>query len=283
MQTQTKLEITPIASALGAEIKGANLADDHAPELIQDIRQALLDNCVIFFRDQELTPDQLVRFAKKFGSLDEHDFIHGMPDYPEVLRLVKEADEGGYNFGGGWHTDVSYMEKPSLGSLLYAVDIPLIGGDTLFANQYLAYETLTDAMKEMLDGLNCIHSALGIFDPKGVARDHFKNMNMNPNNKAEEEVAHPVVRTHPETGRKSLYVNVNFCKRLQGMTNEESQPILKFLFEHGRREIFTCRFQWKKGSVAFWDNRCVQHHALNDYQGHRREMYRVTISGDRPI
>ena len=256
MLVNSQLEITPIASALGAEIKGVNLADDHSPELIQDIRQALLDNCVIFFRDQELTPDQLVRFAKKFGALDEHDFIHGMPDYPEVLLLVKEADEGGYNFGGGWHTDVSYMENPSLGSVLYAADIPPIGGDTLFANQYLAFETLTDAMKEMLDGLKCIHSALGIFDPKGVARDHFKNMDMNPNNKAEEEVSHPIIRTHPETGRKGLYVNVNFCKRIEGMTEEESQSILKFLFEHGRREIFTCRFQWEKCALAFWDNRC---------------------------
>ena len=251
-------------------------------EVIHQIRQALLDNLVIFFRDQGLTPDQQVNFSKRFGSLDEHDFIRGLPEHPEILRLVREADEEGHNFGGGWHSDVTYQAEPSLGSVLYALDVPPVGGDTLFANQYLAYETLSPGMKELLDGLVCIHSAKGIFDPDGISSRHFKNMAMEPGEKANEEVEHPVVRTHPETGRKGLYVNANFSKRFKGMTPEESAPLLKYLFEHGRKEAFTCRFRWQKGSVAFWDNRAVMHQAINDYSGYRREMHRVTISGDKP-
>ena len=283
MQSSTKIEITPIAGALGAEIHGVNLAEDLDAEVIQEIRQALLDNLVIFFRDQELNPAQLINFAKKFGPLDEHDFVQGLPEYPEILRLVKEADETGRNFGGGWHSDVTYQEEPALGSVLYALDVPPVGGDTLFSNQYLAYETLSDGMKELLDGLLCVHSAKGIYDPDGISSRSFVNMAMEPGEKANEEVEHPVIRTHPETGRKGLFVNGNFSKRFKGMTAEESAPLLKYLFEHGRREAFTCRFRWEKGSVAFWDNRAVMHQAINDYEGYRREMHRVTVAGDRPF
>ena len=204
------------------------------------------------------------------------------PIHPEILRLVREADEGGHNFGGGWHSDVTYQENPALGSVLYALDVPPLGGDTLFANQYLAYEALSPGMKELLDGLVCIHSAKGIFDPDGTSSRNFVNMAMEPSEKAFEEVEHPVIRTHPETGRKGLFVNANFSKRFKDMTVEESAPLLKYLFEQGRKEAFTCRFNWEKGSVAFWDNRSVMHYALNDYSGYRREMHRVTVAGNRP-
>lgn len=276
------LQISPLSGALGAEIHGVNLAEDLDAEVVPEIRQALLDNLVIFFRDQELTPEEHIRFAKKFGSLDEHDFVKGLPDYPEILRLVREADESGANFGGHWHSDVTYQEAPALGSILYALDVPPVGGDTLFANQFLAYETLSSGMKELLDGLICIHSAKPIYGSNGLSSKSFHNMPIEQNELADAEMEHPVVRTHPESGRKGLFVNTNFSIRFKGMTTEETAPILNFLFEHASREAFTCRFRWEKGSVAFWDNRAVMHLALNDYNGYRREMHRVTVAGDRP-
>jgi taurine dioxygenase len=282
MSTATHIKTVPVAGALGVEISGVNLAEDLNDSVISEIRQALLDHLVIFFRDQELTPEEHLRFARKFGDLEEHDFVKGLPGNPEILRLVKEADEAGHNFGGSWHSDVTYQEAPALGSILYAIDVPPAGGDTLFANQFLAYDTLSDGMKELLDGLVCIHSAKGIFGVENHADKKFKHMTVEPSEKADEEVEHPVVRTHPESGRKGLFVNRNFSTYFKGMTMEESAPIMNFLFEHSKREAFTCRFRWQKGSVAFWDNRSVMHFALNDYTGHRREMHRVTVSGDRP-
>jgi len=282
MQTETTLEITPISGALGAEIRGVNLAEDLGDAIIHEIRQALLDYLVIFFRDQELTPEQHIRFAKKFGTLDEHDFVRGLPEHPEILRLVREADEKGHNFGGSWHSDVTYQEAPSLGSVLYALDVPPVGGDTLFANQYLAYETLSAGMKDLLDGLICVHCAKRIFGLESLSSKSFQNMIVEQSAKADTEMEHPVVRTHPETGRKGLFVNVNFSTRFKEMTVAESAPLMNFLFEHSHKEAFTCRFKWQKGSVAFWDNRSVMHLALNDYNGHRREMHRVTVAGDRP-
>lgn len=283
MSTTSRIEIVPVAGALGAEIHGVNLSENLDDTLISDIRQALLDHLVIFFRDQELSPEQHLAFAQRFGELDDHDFVKGLPDYPYILHLVKEADETGINFGGTWHSDVTYQEAPALGSILYALDVPPVGGDTLFANQFLAYETLSDGMKELLDGLMCIHSAKGIFGLDSHADKKFKHMAVEPSEKADEEVEHPVVRTHPESGRKGLFVNRNFSTRFKGMTPEESAPLMNYLFEHSKREAFTCRFRWQKGSIAFWDNRSVMHFALNDYPGYRREMHRVTIAGDRPF
>ena len=276
-------QIEPVAGALGAEVHGVNLADELDDAVIAEIRQALLDHLVIFFRDQDMTPEQHLAFARRFGELDDHDFVKGLPDYPYILRLVKEADEVGMNFGGNWHSDVTYQEAPALGSILYALDVPPVGGDTLFANQFLAYESLSDAMKDLLDGLICIHSAKGIFGLDSYADKKFKNMTVEPSEKANEETEHPVVRTHPESGRKGLFVNRNFSIRFKGMSVEESAPLLNFLFEHSKREAFTCRFRWQKGSVAFWDNRSVMHFALNDYNGHRREMHRVRVVGDKPF
>lgn len=276
------LQISPLSGALGAEISGVNLAEDLSDEIVQEIRQALLDNLVIFFRDQELTPGQHIHFAKKFGSLDEHDFVNGLPDHPEILRLVREADETGTNFGGRWHSDVSYQEAPALGSILYALDVPPVGGDTMFANQFLAYETLSSGMKELLDGLICIHSAKPIYGRGGLSSKNFNNMPIEQDEIANAEMEHPVIRTHPESGKKGLYVNSNFSIRFKDMTVKESAPLMKYLFRHASREAFTCRFRWKNGSLAFWDNRAVMHLALNDYNGHRREMHRVTVAGDRP-
>lgn len=276
------IQTTRIAGSLGAEIRGVSLADDLSEQAIAEIRQALLDYLVIFFRDQDITPEQQIAFARRFGPLEEHDFVKGMDDHPEIIRVVKEADETTMNFGGAWHSDVTHQECPALGSVLYALDVPPYGGDTLFANQYLAYETLSPGMQRMLDGMTAIHSARGPFAPEGRSKNNWKNMQVVTSEKAYEEMEHPVVRTHPETGRKMLFVNRTFTIRFKDMTEQESAPLLEYLFRHASHERFTCRFRWTRGSVAFWDNRAVLHYALNDYEGYRREMHRVAISGDRP-
>jgi taurine dioxygenase len=215
--------------------------------------------------------------------LEEHDFVKGMPEYPEIIRVVREADEKTMNFGGTWHSDVTHQQCPALGSILYAVDVPPYGGDTMFSNQYLAYQTLSPGMQRMLAGLTAIHSARGPFAPDGRSSTNWKNMQVETSEKAYEEVEHPVVRTHPETGRKMLFVNRTFTVRFKDMSEQESKPLLEYLFAHASHERLTCRFRWTPGAVAFWDNRAVLHHALNDYAGHRREMRRVAIAGDRPV
>ena len=278
-----RLQVEPIAGALGAELKGVSLSEHLSESVISQIRQALIDHLVIFFRDQELTPGQQIAFARRFGELDEHDFVRGMNDYPKVIRVVREADETTKNFGGSWHSDVTHQECPAMGSVLYAVDVPPFGGDTLFANQHLAYQTLSPGMKRMLEGLTAIHSARGPFGPNGRSKSNWKNMQVETSEKAHAEMEHPVIRTHPESGKKFLFVNRTFTIRFKEMTEAESAPLLEFLFEHASKEQFTCRFRWTPGAVAFWDNRAVLHYALNDYQGHRREMWRVAIAGERPV
>ena len=279
----TPLEIVPIAGALGAEIRGITLSDELSDEIVAEIRQALMDHLVIFFRDQTLSPESQIAFAKRFGSLEEHDFVRGLADHPEIIRVIREADEEGMNFGGGWHSDVTHQQCPALGSVLYAIDVPPYGGDTLFANQYLAYESLSPGMQRMLDGLTAIHTARGPFGPEGRSKTNWKNMQVDVSEKALDEMEHPVVRIHPETGRKALFVNRTFTVRFKEMSEQESRPLLEYLFDHACQERFTCRFRWTPRAVAFWDNRCVLHYALNDYCGYRREMHRVTISGDRPV
>ncbi|MSO75866.1 MAG: taurine dioxygenase [Alphaproteobacteria bacterium] len=276
------IEVRPIAGALGAEISGVDLAKPLDNRTFAEIHQALLDNLVIFFRDQTLTPDQHKAFGRRFGGLDIHDYVGGVDGHPEIIPVIKEAEERGKNFGGIWHSDVTYQEKPALGSVLYAHETPPYGGDTLFANQYLAYETLSDGMKAMLGGLQAVHSAVKAYGPERE-RGRYKSIQVAAREEAKQEMVHPVVRTHPESGRKGLFVNGVFTLRFAGWTEAESQPLLQFLYQHSVRPEFTCRFPWRDKSVAFWDNRCTQHFALNDYHGHRRAMHRVTVSGDRPF
>ncbi len=280
--TLTKICATRIAGSLGAEITGVSLANDLSDETISEIREALLEHLVIFFREQKLTPEQQIAFGLRFGLLEEHDFVQGLEEYPEIIRVLKEADETTMNFGGAWHADVTHQECPAMGSILYALDVPPFGGDTLFSNQYLAYETLSRGMQHLLDGMTAIHSARGPFAPEGRAKENWKNMKVVASEKALEEMEHPVVRTHPETGRKMLFVNRTFTIRFKDMTELESKPLLEYLFAHASHERFTCRFRWTPGAIAFWDNRAVLHYALNDYTGYRREMHRVAISGDKP-
>jgi taurine dioxygenase len=278
------ISVKPIAGALGAEIAGVDLSDPLSDRAIGEIRAALLDHLVIFFHDQHLTPEQQLDFGRRFGRLQVHEFVEALAGFPEILEVRKEPEET-RNFGGGWHTDVSYLERPSLGSVLYAREVPEFGGDTMFANQYRAYESLSDGMKEMLDGMTAIHSARRPYGPNAARAQAYgpSSMHFIFSEAAHAEIEHPVVRTHRETGKKALYVNRTFTLRFKDMTEEESAPLLSYLCDHAVRPEFTCRFRWRANSIAFWDNRCVQHNAINDYGGERRVMRRVTIEGERPV
>ena len=277
-----RINVRPIASALGAEISGVDLARPMESEVFAEIETALRDHLVIFFRDQDLSPDQQVSFASRFGPVGRYPFAEPLADHPEVVAIVKEPEQR-TNFGGMWHSDTAYLERPPLGTLLYALEVPPMGGDTLFANMYMAYEALSDGMRALLAGLRAVNSAgkdqgvvRGAHLAQGTAMRGrgLDNMTL--------EAEHPVVRTHPATERKALYVNRAHSTRFAGMSEAESRPILEFLFDHGKREEFTCRFRWTAGALALWDNRCTQHYPLNDYHGHRRVMHRVTIEGDQP-
>ena len=276
------IEVRPVAGALGAEVCGVDLCDALSDEQVDTLRRAFLEHQVIFFRDQSLDPDSHKEMGRRFGELNIHGYYESLPGHPEILPVLKEPEATG-NIGGVWHSDVTYLPAPALGSILYALEVPSAGGDTMFASQYLAYETLSDGMKEMLEGLRAIHSS-DIFTNK-ARRDAVNATRTTKLNEVDETVesSHPVVRTHPETGRKCLFVNGAFTRRIDGWTAEESRPLLDFLYRQAARPEFTCRFRWEQGSIAFWDNRCTQHYALNDYQGHRRSMHRVTLEGDRPV
>jgi taurine dioxygenase len=273
------LEVHKIAGALGAEIAGVDLARDLDDATITEIRRIWLDNCVVFFRNQDLPPARFLDLARRFGQPIEYPFLKGLDGFPEIITVAKLEQEK-INFGGVWHSDTSYLDIPPMATMLIAREVPPVGGDTLFASQYLAYETLSDGMKRLLDGLVALNASAKA-DVTRTREDRLKD-NQNPQARKDYVAEHPVVRTHPETGRKALYVNVAHTARFKDMSEEESAPILDFLFRHQIKPEFTCRFHWEPGSIAFWDNRCAQHNPVNDYHGYRRLMHRITLKGDRP-
>jgi taurine dioxygenase len=274
------IRIEPLTGAIGAEIHGVDLAIPLDHDMFARIHQALLDYLVIFFRDQELTPEQHKNFARQFGELDIHQYTAAMQGHPEIIEVIKEPEET-HNWGDNWHTDLTGLPEPPLGSVLYAKEVPPFGGDTQWSNMYLAYATLSDAMKQQLDGLRVVHTS----DDSGYQR--FRAMSPLPGPAYESE--HPLVRTHPVTGKKSLFIARKKMRQISGMTPEESAALLNFVCDHAENPDFACRFRWRKGSIAFWDNRCTQHRVSADYfyalrgiKPHRRHMHRVTIKGDRP-
>ena len=285
--TNTKyryIETQRIAGSLGAIVSGVNLAEPLAPEVLAEIRAALLDNLVIFFRDQAMTPEKLLRFARYWGEIHLHPYMAGMPDHPEVLEIVKKSGDK-RNFGGDWHTDQMFTPRPAMGTMLWAKQVPDAGGDTLFSNQYLAYETLSDGMKALISGIRGM--CVGNKKKNGADRLAFNAATISMKSQAPPKdlppvSPHPLVRTHPETGRKSLYIG-GHVHYLEDMTEEESAPLIGYLYAHSVRPEFTCRFRWEPGSLAFWDNRCTQHFAINDYPAETRVMHRVTIRGDEPF
>jgi taurine dioxygenase len=273
------IEARRVAGALGAEVQGIDLAraldDDQAAAL----RNAWHEHLVLFFRDQHLTPAQFMAFARRIGRPVEYPFVKGIEGYPEIIEVKKLAHET-VNFGGIWHSDTTYLAEPPMASMLLARETPPFGGDTLFANMYLAYETLSEGMRRMLDGLRAVNSSAKA-DVSRTREDRIKS-DGRADSREEYVAEHPVVRTHPETGRKALYVNVAHTVRFADMTEAESAPLLAYLFAHQVRPEHTCRFVWQPGSIALWDNRCTQHNPVNDYHGHRRVMHRITLAGDRP-
>ena len=271
---KNRLELRPVSGAVGAEIHGVDLAEPIIDETLNTIRNTLADRGVVFFRDQLLTPEQHIAVARRFGHINLNRFFAHADGYPEIALVVKEPHQT-KNIGGGWHTDHSYDREPALGSILYAREVPPSGGDTLFASMYAAYEALSDSLKKTLEGLRARHSSRHVF---GVERADMKGRIGNPE-LATQDAVHPVVITHPESGRKALYVNPGFTLGFEGWTEDESRPLLDYLYRHAVKPEFTCRFQWRKGSLAFWDNRATWHYAANDYQGEHLLMHRITLDG----
>jgi taurine dioxygenase len=272
------IEVRPIAGALGAEIGGVDIAQSPAEAVIAEIRQAWLDHLVIFLPRQKLSPQAQVDFARRFGEPMEYPQLKGLPECPLITPVTKLEHER-VNFGGVWHSDTTYLERPPMASMLYALETPSQGGDTLFANQYLAYESLSDRWKQALAGLTGINSST----KAEVTRSREDRLRAAGQETKPLTGEHPVVRTHPETGRKALYVNAGHTTQFKGFTIEESAPLLDFLFRHQVKAEFTCRYRWEPGALAFWDNRCTQHYPVNDYHGFRRIMHRVTLAGDTPV
>ena len=274
------MEINLLSGALGAEVNGINLKDssDKNWEVINNL---MLEHKVLFFRNQNITPEEQINLAKKFGPLEKHVYVKNLKGYPEIIRIIKGADEK-HQWGETWHTDVSYNPKPTKVIILRSRKIPPVGGDTMFSNMEIAYDTLDEEIKKKIEEKKAIHSSLGA----AAFVDKYTEMEGN-GNLDEYSNEHPMVRTHPETKKKILYVNSMYTKRIVGMDKNESDEILKKIFEHQERLDFTCRFKWTQNAVAIWDNRSTQHQGLTDFfpgrgLGHERVMDRIAIQGDHP-
>ncbi len=270
--------VEPLTGMIGAEILGIDLSLPLGQNDRAMIENTLFDRGVVFFRDQILSPDQHVAFAKSFAPININRFFDPVDGWPMIAEVRKEPSQK-KNIGGIWHTDQSYDERPALGSILYAKELPPCGGDTLFASMYAAYEALSDGLKDTLRRLRAIHSSRHVFGKQVAETESAPRFNNSE--AAVQDAVHPVVIRHPGSGRQALYVNPEFTIRFEGWTEEESRPLLHYLFVHGMRPEFQCRFRWRERSVAFWDNRATWHFAVNDYSGERRLMHRITLEGEQ--
>ncbi|MEX0961040.1 MAG: TauD/TfdA family dioxygenase [Burkholderiales bacterium] len=273
------IAVRRISGSLGAEIDGVDLSLPLSADTVSAIRKAWLEHLVIFFRDQPLTPAQFMAFGERFGTPVEYPMVKGIEGFPKIIE-VKKLEHERVNFGGVWHSDTAYLETPPMASMLLAREVPPAGGDTLFANMYRAWDALSGSMKDVLRILKGVNSSAKA-DVTRTREDRIRTDGRGDAQK-EYEAEHPVARIHPETGRTALYVNTAHTVRFAGMTDGESAPLLDYLFAHQIRPEFICRFAWRPGSIALWDNRCTQHYPVNDYHGHRRVMHRITLAGDKP-
>jgi taurine dioxygenase len=276
-----KLRVTALTPTIGGLIEGVDLSQQLDDEVIAEVRAALLRHRVVFFVDQHITPMQHRDFAARFGALHTHPLYPGVPEAPELFILDNHANNPTDN--DAWHTDVTFIETPPLGAVLYAKQLPADGGDTLWCNMRAAYEAQSPAMQTFLAQLDAVHDFARGFPARGTvakaagADKHAKAVGEHP------PVIHPVIRTHPETGEHALFVNYGFTARIKGLRRKESDAILNMLFDHIQKPEFQVRWRWKENAIAFWDNRITQHYAVNDYLPHRRVMHRATILGDRPF
>jgi taurine dioxygenase len=280
------LDLRKVAGSLGAELSGIDLAQPLSPGIEGELRRALTEHLVLFLRDQDLTLERLVDITRIFGPVFRVPYVKHMDVHPDIIAVLKEADERNIStFGNGWHSDFSFLDAPPMGSVLYGKEIPPHGGDTIWANMYDAYEGLSAGMKRLLDPLRAIQSGKpygAASPPKNLRASRSIVMERN-NPEADREIAHPAVVVHPASGRKALFLNAIYTSRFEDMTEAESRPLLDYLYQHCTRPEWTCRFQWRQGSLAIWDNRCTIHYAVNDYDGFRRLMYRTTVAGERPM
>jgi taurine dioxygenase len=266
---------------VGAFVEGVDLGKDMDTGTVSQLREALGAHGVLFFRDQNLTPDQHITAAERFGQIDINRFFAHLDGFEKIAEVRKEPEQKA-NIGGGWHTDHTYDQIPAMGSMLLARETPKLGGDTLFSSMFAAYDTLSDGLKATIEKLNAVHSSRHVFGRKARYKDRGEDLGgrlMNPE-LAQQDAVHPVVIRHPISGKKAIYVNPGFTLRFEGMTDQESQPLLQTLYAHCQNQAFVYRFQWEPGSIAFWDNRATWHYAVNDYQGERRLMHRITIEGE---
>lgn len=292
VRTYQTIDVQPLAVALGAEIFGVDLAKGLNKETFNEIHQAWLDHLVIFFRDQDITSEQFLNFTKMFGEIHTHPLMQGLEECPEILEILK-TEESTYTFGNSWHTDQIFYRQPAKASILYAKEVPPHGGDTLFANMYAAYDALSDGYRAMIDPLQVLNKGDNYKRRKqtGVAMSRAERyasgktamkLKETPDENRVTESVHPLVRTHPETKRKSLYISVN-SETLVDFGEAEADIIIDQLREHAMKPELGCRFRWDVGSIAMWDNRCTQHYAIGDYQGSRRRMHRLMVKGDKPV
>ncbi len=272
------LEFTP-CDGVGAEVSGVDLTRNLSADVVSRLRRGLGTYGVLFFRDQTLTPAAHIALAERFGPIVTNRFFRAVQGYPMIAEVRKEPDQSA-NIGGGWHTDHSYDERPALGSILVAREVPQSGGDTLFANMYAAHDGLSDGLKQTLRSLRAVHSSRHIFGAGQALSKGDLDERLGNAGAASQDAVHPAIITHPLSGRRALYVNPTFTVRFDGWTRAESKPLLDMLYAHAIQPAFVHRFAWRPGSVAFWDNRATWHFALNDYHGHRRVMHRITIDGE---
>ena len=277
------MEIQPISGLIGAEVRSIDLKSLNDKQF-QAIEDAFARHLVLCFRNQSLTPADLLDLTSRFGGIGETPYLTGLAEYPDVVPVIKEADEkSSLTFGAGWHTDFTFQPLPPARTILYAVDTPPAGGDTLYCNLYEAYQALSDGMKKALLRIQAVHSAVRSYGPAAKLKDHMENMTIVNDSNEPDTMVHPVIRRHPVTDKPTLWVNPVYTIRFEDMTEAESAPLLNYLNQLAVTPTFCCRVNWQPGTLTMWDNRCTQHCATSDYQGQRREMWRTTVAGEAPV